>query len=524
MFDFDYPKVKHSLAQTALQDPYPALHMDIRGVILGANLMAFWLLGTLQLTEPIRRDALLGRSIFSIYAMNFQRIPLEQNSEFYAKKSSMVKRMKVDSSLESPIYDRFIHAMKTTPQLEKMFEQAQHYPDKEWEHPFSIVLPDNIDPDRLLEFQVTTFRLTGDCGFLCTFTPTGSTLQVIEEQYGMLIEEYGDNAYVQRDDPSQDTKESNQIPFNFGTHFRAYYPSLIQDPLWYISGENKAHQLLIGSSVVGAHFFDLFFAPQLHEWMGPIQETSAPRAIKYFTEFTSTFQNEEHEFHDHYEQTMTRLLQLPDCKNMLDVSRKLPIRLYIPDNIEAPFYTCRVILPWPISFQIALQFRSMVRIIHRNRMVHTDIRDYQVTLVPENYETEVALILLHLQSASQQHFADSPGFMTSFPQFLWLLSVMRTVNEGLARVDEDTAWEPEPAFRRIHDKLATEYSEQATDEVSEIVNEFRDIIETLDRKEIVDKEKVLAMLYGFTSKTNLMVQLCEFLMVEIERYNNIETL
>ncbi|HWZ18692.1 MAG TPA: hypothetical protein VNW73_07840 [Ktedonobacteraceae bacterium] len=157
-------------------------------------------------------------------------------------------------------------------------------------------------------------------------------------------------------------------------------------------------------------------------------------------------------------------------------------------------------------------------------MVHTDIRDYQVTLVPENYETEVALILLHLQSASQQLFADSPGFMTLFPQFSWLLSVMRTINEGLARVDEDTTWEPEPAFRRIHDKLATEYSEQATDEVSEVVNEFRDIIETLDRKDIVDKEKVLAMLYGFTSKMNLMDQLREFLVVEIERYNNIETL
>ena len=120
-------------------------------------------------------------------------------------------------------------------------------------------------------------------------TPTRATLPEIEEQYGLLIEEYGDNAYVQLDDPSQDAIERNQIPFNFGTHFHAYYPSLIQDPLWYIMGENKAHQLLIGSSVVGAHFFDLFFAPQLHEWMGPIQETTAPRAIKYFTEFTSSF-------------------------------------------------------------------------------------------------------------------------------------------------------------------------------------------------------------------------------------------
>ena len=157
-------------------------------------------------------------------------------------------------------------------------------------------------------------------------------------------------------------------------------------------------------------------------------------------------------------------------------------------------------------------------------MVHTDIRDYQVILVPENYETEVALILLHLQSASQKYYADRPDLMTSFSQYLWLLIAIRTVNEGLARVDEDMTWEPEPAFDRIRDKLAIKYSEQATDEVSEIVAEFRDIVESLDRKEIVDKEKVLAMLYNLTSKMNVMDQLSEFLLAEIERYNNIEAI
>src|SRR5437588_12584638 len=107
MFYFDYPKVKHSLAQTALQDPYPALYIDTQGVIRGSNLMAFWLWNTLHLSEPIRPGTLLGISIFSIYANNFQRIPIEQNEEFYTKKSSMVKRMKTDSSM-APIYDPFI--------------------------------------------------------------------------------------------------------------------------------------------------------------------------------------------------------------------------------------------------------------------------------------------------------------------------------------------------------------------------------------------------------------------------------
>ena len=157
-------------------------------------------------------------------------------------------------------------------------------------------------------------------------------------------------------------------------------------------------------------------------------------------------------------------------------------------------------------------------------MVPTDIRDYQVTLVPENYETEVALMLLHLQSASQQQYADRPDFIPSFPQFLWLLSVMRTVNEGLSRVDEDSTWEPEPAFERIYEKLATDYRRQATNELSKIVDEFRDIIETLNRKNIVDKENVLAMLYAFASQMNLMDQLPEFLAIEIERYKDIEAM
>ena len=79
-------------------------------------------------------------------------------------------------------------------------------------------------------------------------------------------------------------------------------------------------------------------------------------------------------------------------------------------------------------------------------------------------------------------------------------------------------------FERIHDKLATDYSEQATDEVNKLVDEFRDIIETLNRKNIVDKENVLAMLYAFASQMNLMDQLPEFLINEIERYHNIEAM
>ncbi len=47
------------------------------------------------------------------------------------------------------------------------------------------------------------------------YIPTRSTLPEIEKQYGLLIEEYGGNAYIQLDDPNQDAIESNQIPIEF---------------------------------------------------------------------------------------------------------------------------------------------------------------------------------------------------------------------------------------------------------------------------------------------------------------------
>ena len=109
-------------------------------------------------------------------------------------------------------------------------------------------------------------------------------------------------------------------------------------------------------------------------------------------------------------------------------------------------------------------------------------------------------------------------------QFTWLLNVMRTVKEGLTRGDEeeDTKWEPESAFGLIRDELAIEYGEHTRDESGRIIAEFREIIETLHSKALVDKEKVLTMLYSLTRTMSFMDQLSEFLVVEIERYKSVE--
>ena len=521
MFDFDYPKVKLSLGRAALQDPYPAWFFDSRGVIRGANLMAFWLWNALQPGEPIRPDFLLGKSIFNIFADNIERIPVEQNIEFYSKRSAVVKRMDANMKLHSPLYEPFIAAMKSDPRLEPIYRQDAPYIEREWEYILRIAPPGHrgAGDSELLEIQVTLFRLERDTGFLAMYSPTPATLPAIEKQYRLLIDQHGDKEYVQSGDAEQDTEGGHRLPANLETPYRTYYPTLIQDPLWYIAGENKAHQLLVGNSVVGWHFFELFFAPQLRQWLGPLQETSAPRAVRYFDEFTAGYLREDHELHAEYEQVMKYLLQQQGFRYVLELSRKLNIRLCLPEHPEDWFYTCKVLLPWPFSPLIALHFRSMVRVIYDNVLVHTDIRHYQQALVPENHETEAALILLHLFSTIPALGEDETG-NASIMQFIWLLAVMKTVKEGLTREEEegDTRWEPESAFGRVHNELTAKFSKLSEGAPDKLIAGFREIVEVLDSDGLVDKRVLLSMLHSFTATQVRLGQLHTFLAEEIATF------
>ena len=168
MFESDYPKVKLSLGQAALQEPYPAWLLDPQGIIRGANLMAFWLWDLIKPGEPIRPDTLLGQSIFQILSHHLERIPVEQNVEFYTKSSAVVKR--VATNREPPLYSAFIAALKTDQRLAYIYEHAPESPDHEWEYALSIALPALAGACEYLEFHVTTFLLEGGIGFLVMYT------------------------------------------------------------------------------------------------------------------------------------------------------------------------------------------------------------------------------------------------------------------------------------------------------------------------------------------------------------------
>jgi len=511
LFFFDYPKVKHSLGQAALQDPYPAWFLDSQVVVRAANLMAFWLWDTIKPGEPIRPDVLLGRSVFNIFAENFKRIPAEQNNEFYTKKSAVVKRLNNELGEDSPLHASFTTAMKADLQLARIYKQATLYPDREWDFIFRIASLGivGVSKSELLEFQVTMYRFEGYTGFLATFTPTGATLAVIEEQYSLLTDQYSERIYIQPDDTR---------PGYSKNPYHEYYPTFIQDPLWYIAGENKAIRLLLGESVKGKHFFDLFFAPQLRPWLGPLQETSAPRAIRYFDIFTAGFLREAHELHAEYGQTMKYLLQLEDFRKLLEISRKLSMRVNLPEKRYDPFYTCRVILPWSISPEIALHFRNLVRFLPKNLLVQTDIWDYQATLVPENYETEVALILLHLVSTAPKQ--DEDESTTLFTQFLWLLTIMKTIEDRLRM--EDGEWEPEGVFGPICEELEARFDKRTEGETDRIIAELREVIERLDSEGMVDKRALLDMLRRFTAVHTHLAGLSTLLVEELEKCRSVE--
>jgi len=512
MYDSGYPKVKQSLGQAALRDPYPAFLVDLRGVIYAANLMAFWLWDAIEYGKSIRTDPLLGTSIFTMLADNLERIPAEQNIEFYTKRSGVVKRMDARLELSSSLYAPFVAAMNAHPRLAQIYEHATLNPDREWEYLLRITPPGLKGTGQLLEFQVTNFRLEGDAGFLVIYSPAGTALPIVEEQYSLLTTIYSDKEYV-LDNMQQDNAEGHQPVTDLSFSSRAYHPALIHDTLWYLISENKAHRLLVGTSVIGLHFFELFFAPQLREWLGPLQETSAPRAIRYFDTFTADFLREDHELHADYEQVMQRLLQVQGFRQVLEISRKLPIHINLPENTGTPFYTCRVLLPWPLSHEVTLQFRSMVRVIDNGLLAHSDRWLNEIILVPENSETEVALILLHIGSTIQA--PDASGG-TSLRQFLLGLAIMKTVKEGLKMKEgENTEWEPEAAFACIRNEVDAAFSKPTEDARDEVISELRVIIEALDRRGAVDKGTLLTMLTGFTMACSLD-QLSKFFTRELE--------
>ncbi|MBV9229668.1 MAG: hypothetical protein JOZ18_10180 [Chloroflexi bacterium] len=490
MLNFDSPRIRLSLGQAALREPYPSWILDPYGVFRSANLLAFWLWDQLGHGGAIQPDLLIGRNIFDIQAANFERLPLTRNIEFYAKRSALVKR--VAANWASSSYSSFIAKMKADPRRARIYEDAVSNPEHIWEYRLIITAPES---DELLELRVTNYCLEGEAGFLALTSPTTATLPVIEKQYSRLVTRYGEEAYI-ISDRQEELPKSNSFLSSLPDYYRAYYPTMVRDPLWYIVEENKAQQLLFGGSAIGKHFFELYFAHQLRPWLGPLQETSAPRAMRYFETLTSPFQREDHELHTAYTQALQRLSQFPDYRKLMELSWKSTIHLNLPENKETAFCAYRVFLPWTLAPEVTLQFRSIVHFLYKGLLISTDQPYYQEMLIPENYETEVALLLSYLSPDPEEHIS------TLSKQMLWGLALLKTLQEGLANLEGgDAYWDPETAFRRIHHNVESKLHTQGADMGDAITIELRKSLEAL--KGIMDAEVLLSLLKIMAARKSL---------------------
>lgn len=516
-FHLELPRVRQSLSEAALKDAYPTLLLTLTGEIRGVNPLALWLWGGLVPGEPLQAERLLGVNIYNMIARNFDRLPVEQNRGLYVRMSAIVK-----SGIEHqhPIdYHIFVERMLAHPGRAAIFQSSEPYEVDGRD--YTMYVYDPFQPDKLLEFSATSFRVENDAGFLVVYYPVDSSIAAIEEVNSRLIEYYGegDDTIVLRHG------EPTHIPLRkrVTAPYRSYYPHFIQDPLWYLTDENEAHRLLLGSSVLNLHFFEMFLSPLVKYMLGPIQDSTAPRALKYFDFFTSRYLREDHEMHAQYMQTMRKLSRIEGFDDLLSLSRRMPIHLnpavymHVLTATEAPFYTCRVILPWRYDPDIHLEFRSMVNFIYMDSInVDIDKRHYQDTLVPSNGETDAALMLLHLFATAPS--ASEPGKDEDrlLWQLFWLLSVLRVVEEGLATDESNTTWNPEEAFRRVRKSLALRYGSLTSDMAYRVKTEIFATLEVLERTGKVGKVRLLALLHSYLVTQPHLSALRDILAQELE--------
>ena len=528
----DYPRVKQSLGVAALRDAYPTLFLNPQGDIRGVNPLALWLWGALKEDEPFHPERFLGINAFTMAATQFHRIPAEQNREFYIKRSAIVKRQ--DALSQATTYAPFIAAMHADPARAELYETASNYPEQEWEYPLTIVHPEQ--PEIVLEFQADVYRLEENGGFLLVYYPVRAALPVIEEINSKLVDRLGKVISLQVEEQGQEEPDKTLRDTGYHVFYREYYPRLMHDALWYICGENKAHLLMMGMSVSDLHFFEMFLTPLVRYFLGAIQESTAPRALKYFDMFTKPYMREGHDLHEQYVRTMQRLTQLDGFSAVLELARRWNIHLnpFAQLNLLAqsdePFYTCRVILPWRFEPDVHLQFKSMVRFLFEEGMLpQSDRRKYEITLIPENYETDVAMLLLPLLVSPPPEVEGTiaPGVQIDplsgrdlsrpYTLFLWLLALLKVVDDAMGTIEENTAWEPEGTFTRIYSDLKDRpgMTRQGQTEEMMLKTDFRVTLALLGRKGKVSKFSVLTLLHTFMLTQPRLKPLSDFLAQEL---------
>jgi hypothetical protein len=184
-----------------LTSPNPAWLIGFDTTVIAANLPALWLWDVLP--EVLQSKKLPdGLRTFNIFARNFDRIPLEENKDFYWKKSIDAEAIKAFCRDEEPIR-KFKQKMLADPQRKAIYKEAREAlaealaKEKDILETFDFKLkirpPQEPTSPEFLQFQVSAaLQLHGRrlIGWRTVYNPLGEELSIIKREYEQLLTKY----------------------------------------------------------------------------------------------------------------------------------------------------------------------------------------------------------------------------------------------------------------------------------------------------------------------------------------------
>jgi hypothetical protein len=125
-------------------------------------------------------------------------------------------------------------------------------------------------------------------------------------------------------------------------------------------------------------------------------------------------------------------------------------------------------------------------------------------LVPQNEETKAALILMHLATSSWP----KPDLNdTLLRQAIWVLAVLKTVDEGLVLGDLNKQWQPEVTLRRLFITFSARYDKQEKNNESILAQQIRHTLDELESRNKVRKQAMIDMIIHMDQRNFFIKQL-----------------
>lgn len=188
----NYSTVTFFEIEKSLRQPNPSWLLTPHGIVVAANVQAFWLWDA---DEP---SDILGVNAFDILSRNLGRIPIEDNVRFFQSKTAQVKLLA--ETFGSGFYTAFIEAMQRDPYLRKIYVEQQKLSRQErWSNgqlQYTLQITLARSSGTLLKFQVTLSSLYGKLGYLATCLPyddcrdTETLVQEEKSRVGRYSKEY----------------------------------------------------------------------------------------------------------------------------------------------------------------------------------------------------------------------------------------------------------------------------------------------------------------------------------------------